>query len=131
MFNKDWCFMNSRDFNIFFLCTLLLLYPYWGILKSLRDTDEWPDWSACLSMYNLLSLPACSIILSFSLVAVSSKYVSKHVISGYYVRSCSSSSFVWYFVSNPEPSFLLICMCYVVGFWGSNFLSLFTLIGNN
>ena len=33
--------------------------------------------------FDLLSFAACSIILSFSLLAVSLKYVSKHVFSGH------------------------------------------------
>ena len=65
-------------------------------------------------MCNLLSLPECFIILSFSLLAVSPKYVSEHVFSGHltkYVRSCLCTSFVWSFMSNAEPSVLLIYTC--------------------
>ena len=62
-------------------------------------------------MDDLLSLPACSIILSFSLLAVSPNYVSEYVFLRHltkYVRSCLCTSFVWSFMSNAEPSFLLI-----------------------
>ena len=104
-----------------FLFTLLLLYPFWSILKSFGDTDGCPDWSVCLSMCNLLSLPECFIILSFSLLAVSPKYVSEHVLLGHltkYVRSCLCTSFVWSFMSNAEPSVLLIYTCCAVWFCG-------------
>ena len=66
------------------------------------------------------------IILSFSLLAVSPKYVSEHVFSGHltkYVRSCLCSSFVWFFMSNAEPSFLLIYTCCAVWFCGNNLLT--------
>ena len=99
MFNEGWCFLISRSSDIF-LFTLLLLYPFWSILKSFGDTDGWLDWSVCLSLCNLLSFPACSI-LSFSPLAVSPKYVSECVFSGHltkYVRSCLCTSFAWFYL---------------------------------
>ena len=100
MFNEGWCFLIIRSSDVF-LFTLLLLYPFWSILKSFGDTDGCPDWSVCLSMCDLLSLPECSIILSLSLLAVSPKYVSEHVFSGHltkYVRSCLCTSFIWFYL---------------------------------
>ena len=125
MLNEGRCFLMSRASDIF-LFTLLLLYPFWSILKSFGDTDGCPDWSVCLSMCDLLSLPACSIILSFSLLAVWPNYVSEYVFLGHltkYVRSCLCTSFVWSFMSNAEPSFLLIYTCCAVWFCGNNLLT--------
>ena len=115
MFNEDWCFLIGKASDIF-LFVLLLLYPFWSILKLFGDTDGWPDWSVCLSMCNLLFLPACSIILSFSLLAVSPKYVSELVLSEHltkYVRPCLCSSFVWSFMLNAEPSLLPLYTCFL------------------
>ena len=64
MFNGSLCFLISRASDIF-LFTLLLLYHLWSNVKLFGETDGWPDWSVGLSMCDLLSLPACFIILSF------------------------------------------------------------------
>ena len=109
MLNEGRCFLMSRASDIF-LFTLLLLYPFWSILKSFGDTGGWPDWSLCLSMYDLLFLPACSITLSFSLLTVSPDVCFRTCIfrTLKYVRSCWCSSFVWSFMSSAELVFLLL-----------------------
>ena len=48
---------------------------------------------------------------------IQSKYVSERVFSGHltkYVRSCLCTSFVWSFMLNAEPSFLLVYTCCAV-----------------
>ena len=118
MFNECRCFVIRRASNTF-IFTLLLLNTVWNILKLFRDTDRWPDWSLCLSMCDLLPLPACSIILSFSILAVLCKYVSENVFSGHltkYGRACLCSNLLWSFMSNDETSLLILYMCCAVWF---------------
>ena len=70
---------------------------------------------ACFSMCDLLSLPACSIILSFSLLAVSPKHVSEYVFSGHlpkYVRSCLCSSLFGLLCQMQSPVFYL-CILFI------------------
>ena len=141
MFNEGWWFLISMASEIF-LFTLLLLYPFRSILKSFGDTDGWPDWRVCLSMCDLLSLPACSIILPFSLLAVSPKHVSEHVFSGHLSMSgrvyvpvlfgllCQMQSPIFYFYIRVVLYDFVVITDVIVN-WLNNFLSLFTIIGKD
>ena len=84
---------------------IVVLISFLKYSKIVWRYAERPDWSGYLSMYDVSSLPACSIIFLFSLLTVSPKYVSEHLFSGYltkYVRPGLCYNCVWAFILKSQ-----------------------------
>ena len=103
----------------FFLLCFRYILPEWTILKLFKDTEAY-IWAIAIYHFYQHYVP---LSFSSSLLVVLPKYVSEHKFSGHftkYLRSCLCSSFVWSFISNKEPNYLLLYMCCDAWFSGNN-----------